>query len=83
MRQAGHSEQFRRRVTIAAIGRHKKIMDEESQGLRKFYRDKFEIIQSRIKSRRKKITSGWFRDRGYNAVLRVQNTPGGKLAKMI
>ena len=51
--------------------------------IRKLYRNKFEIIQSRVQSRRKKTTSGWFRDRGYNAVLRVQNTPGGRLSKMI
>ena len=83
MKMAGHSEGFRRRVTSAALFRHSKMLLTEEEGGRKLYRNKEEILISRKNQKLKKSSSGWFRSRDYNAILRVQNTPGGVLAKRI
>ena len=36
-----------------------------------------------IEKKGSKTKSGWFRTKGYNAILRVENTPSGRLARQV
>ena len=83
MMKAGHSETYRLRVTDRAIGKYSKMLENETQGVRKLYRNKHEILEERKVKKYNKTKAGWFRALGYNAILRVESTPGGKLTKTI
>ena len=54
------------------------LIEKERKGERKVHRSKEEIIEDRKKKKERKTKSGWYRTKGYNSVLRVENTPGGK-----
>ena len=57
--------------------------DKENKNVRKMYRSREEIMKSKEESRGKRNKDGWFRKKKYNAGLRIENTPGGRLAKKV
>ena len=59
------------------------MKEKEEKGESNMYRSKNEIIESRLKKKRERNKSGWFLKKGYNAVLKVENTPSGRLLKMV
>ena len=82
MMKAGYSKNFWYRVTESAIKKYENLVEKEINGEQNIYRNKQEILEDKA-SRRKDSKSGWFRRKGFNATLQVENTPSGQLARQI
>ena len=83
MAASDHSEKFKEKVVNDAVRKYEKLIEDDRNGVRKLYRNKCEIIESRIRNKTKRSKSGWFTSRGNTAILRVQYTPSSILASRI
>lgn len=83
MKEAGHSEQFRTRITTKVLQKYSSRLDREKQGLKPFNRNKRETIKDKQNNVVKQSKTGWFTTKGHDGVLKINSTPGGELKKRI
>ena len=82
MKGDGHTEKFRLRVTDKVLEKVDKAEEDDEKGVKKYYRNKGERTKEN-EIKKKKDKTKWFKDKGYEAMLKVDYTPGSKLAKRI
>ena len=83
MMAGGHKEVFRIKVTEKVLDKYQTLVDDEKDYIRFMYRDKAAIGTHRLRNNNSRTKSGWFKNKGFKAVLRVQKTPGSRLANSI
>ena len=82
MKSDGHTEQFRIDITNAVMKKVKKEEDEDIEGKRSYYRSREERLKEN-KEKKKTDKTAWFREKGYDGILKVEYTPQGTLASRI
>ena len=70
-------------MTETVLAKFNRQLDDETNNVRMLHRTKKEIMEDRKRKKHVKPKTGWFQAKGYRAILRVENTPEGKLAKKI
>ena len=81
MQLSGYEEIFRYEVSKSAINAFQTMMMNEERGIRPIHRPKEWQRMERMEQKEEKRKS-WYKQGGFDSVLFVPSTPGGKLKRM-
>ena len=81
MFHGGYDEKFRHDVVRQSIARYEGMIRADADGHQPLYRDRDWQKTERRKQKNKK-KDNWLAKGGYDTVIMVPSTPGGKLAEM-
>ena len=80
---SGHFELLRAEITKRILNKHDKLMGNEKLKVSPYYRTKKERRDQNKNLKKDKSKSGWYYNKGYSCVLKVDPTPGGELMKNV
>ena len=81
MQYSGYNQAFRYDVTRSAVNAYQTLMENEANHIRPIYRPKDWHKEERMEQKERKRRE-WYKQGGFDTVLFIPTTPGGKLKHM-